>query len=88
EPFQGLDYCLRHEMLSMLLRVWRIHRQSVLFVTHEIDEALTVAGRIIILSKRPGRVLKEIVLPDYEERSLGCAELTEIRQEIISVITG
>lgn len=88
EPFQGLDYCLRHEMLSMLLRVWRLHRQSVLFVTHEIDEALAVAGRIIILSKRPGRVLKEIVLPGYGERNLGSSELTEIRQEIISVITG
>ncbi|WP_333652540.1 ABC transporter ATP-binding protein [Lacrimispora sp.] len=88
EPFQGLDYCLRHEMISMLLKLWRTHRQSVLFVTHEIDEALTVAGRILILSKRPGRVVKEIRLPDYEGRDLGSPKLMEIRQEIISIITG
>jgi NitT/TauT family transport system ATP-binding protein len=88
EPFQGLDYCLRHEMISMLLEVWRTHRQSVLFVTHEIDEALAVAGRILILSKRPGRVLKEIILPDYEGRDPASAELSGIRQEIISAITG
>ncbi len=88
EPFQGLDYCLRHEMLLMLLKVWRAHRQSVLFVTHEIDEALTVASRILILSKRPGHIMKEIILPDYDNRDMASQEITKIRQEIITFITG
>ena len=43
EPFQGLDYGIRMEMLSMLLSIWQRERPGVLFVTHEIDEALTVA---------------------------------------------
>ena len=49
EPFQGLDYGIRMEMLSMLLSIWQRERPGVLFVTHEIDEALTVATRIAVL---------------------------------------
>ena len=53
EPFQGLDYGIRMEMLSMLLSIWQRERPGVLFVTHEIDEALTVATRIAVLTPRP-----------------------------------
>ncbi len=82
EPFQGLDYCLRREMLKMLLKVWKAHKQSVLFVTHEIDEALTIASRIIILSDRPGRITDEFVLPGDVGRNPASPGLVEIRQKI------
>lgn len=65
---QGLDYCLRQEMIKMLLRVWNKNRQGVLFITHEIDEALTVTSRILVLSDRPGTIMKEYALPAYEAR--------------------
>jgi NitT/TauT family transport system ATP-binding protein len=87
EPFQGLDYGLRMEMLSMLLSVWKKNRQSVLFVTHEIDEALTVASRIAVLSSRPTIVLETVDLPGAEGRDASAAELTDIRQHIIHRIT-
>lgn len=87
EPFQGLDYGLRMEMLSMLLNIWRSDRQSVLFVTHEIDEALTVASRIAVLSSRPTTVREVIPLPGREGRDASAPELTEIRRHIISQIT-
>ena len=48
EPFSGLDYGIRMEMVDMLLSIWRREKPGVLFVTHEIDEALTVATRIAI----------------------------------------
>ena len=86
EPFQGLDYGLRMEMLSMLLSIWNIQRQSVLFVTHEIDEALTVATRIAVLSNRPASVKEIITLPGSEGRDAAAPELTEIRQHIIQAI--
>lgn len=86
EPFQGLDYPLRQEMLRMLLRVWGSRRQGVLFVTHEIDEALTVAGRILVLSGRPSRVIREIQLPPYGTRERDSGDLQHIRQEILSLI--
>ena len=50
EPFQGLDYGIRMEMVAMLLAIWRREKPGVLFVTHEIDEALTVATRIAVLT--------------------------------------
>jgi len=86
EPFQGLDYCLRREMLDMLLKVWRMNKQSVLFITHEIEEALTVASKILVLSNRPGKIVKEFVLPDKEGRNPMSLELYGIREEIISII--
>lgn len=87
EPFQGLDYSLRQEMLQLLLRVWKKHRQAVLFITHEIDEALAVAGRILVLSERPSRIVKEYRLPCYESRQEAEAELMGIRKDILAMIT-
>lgn len=86
EPFQGLDYPLRQEMLKMLLAVWREHRQGILFVTHEIEEAFTVAGRVLVLSRRPSKIIREIILPPYEERRADHPELLQARQEILSLI--
>ena len=87
EPFQGLDYGLRMEMLSMLLSIWCSGRQSVLFVTHEIDEALTVASRIAVLSYRPTTIKEVIELPGKEGRDASAPELAEIRRHIIRQIT-
>ena len=63
EPFQGLDYGIRMEMLSMLLSIWQRERPGVLFVTHEIDEALTVATRIAVLAPRPTAICQWFDLP-------------------------
>ncbi len=87
EPFQGLDYGLRMEMLEMLLSIWHQRRQGVLFVTHEIDEALTVATRIAVLSARPTTVEEVITLPGTEGRDASDPELLEIRRHIIRAIT-
>lgn len=86
EPFQGLDYGLRMEMLAMLLSIWREARKSVLFVTHEIDEALTVATRIAVLTARPASVREVISLPGAEGRDASAPELLEIRRHIIRAI--
>lgn len=88
EPFQGLDYGLRMEMLEMLLDIWRRKRRSVLFVTHEIDEALTVASRIAVLSARPTTVREVIALPGSEGRDASDPALAEIRRYIIHAIMG
>ncbi len=87
EPFQGLDYGLRMEMLEMLLSIWHQRRQGVLFVTHEIDEALTVATRIAVLSARPTTVEEVITLPGTDGRDASDPELLEIRRHIIRAIT-
>jgi NitT/TauT family transport system ATP-binding protein len=59
EPFGALDTHTKLEMHKLLLEIWDEEKQTVLFVTHDLGEALTLSDRIIVLSARPGRI-KEI----------------------------
>lgn len=59
EPFGALDSHTKLEMHAILLELWERERQTVLFVTHDLGEALTLADRIILLSARPGRIKED-----------------------------
>lgn len=63
EPFSALDEFTRLEMQAWLLSIWEKYRKSILFVTHSIEEALFLADRIIVLSKRPATIKQEIIVP-------------------------
>lgn len=63
EPFAALDAQLREKMQELLLELQRQTRQTILFVTHDIEEALRIASQIVILSARPGRVRETVLLP-------------------------
>jgi NitT/TauT family transport system ATP-binding protein len=63
EPFGALDSQTREEMQELLLHVNAQHRTTTLFVTHDIDEALLLSDRVIVLSPRPGRIIAEIAVP-------------------------
>ncbi|QHE60849.1 ATP-binding cassette domain-containing protein [Rossellomorea vietnamensis] len=63
EPFSALDEFTRLDMQRWLLSIWEEDLSSVLFVTHNIDEALFLSDRIIVLSTRPARVQKEFKVP-------------------------
>jgi sulfonate transport system ATP-binding protein len=65
EPFGALDTHTKLEMHRILLEIWEREQQTVLFVTHDLGEALTLSDRIIVLSARPGRVKEifEVTLP-------------------------
>jgi len=65
EPFGALDTHTKLEMHKTLLEIWERERQTVLFVTHDLGEALTLASRILLLSARPGRLKEdfEVALP-------------------------
>ena len=72
EPFASLDAQTREIMQSELLRIWQEERKTVLFVTHQIDEAVFLSDRVLVFTVRPGR-LKEIVeidLPRPRELSI------------------
>lgn len=62
EPFGALDALTREQISLDLLRVWREERQTALMVTHDIDEAVLMADRIVVLTRRPGRVLDDIAV--------------------------
>jgi NitT/TauT family transport system ATP-binding protein len=61
EPFAALDAQTREIMQSELLRIWRSNRKTVLFVTHQIDEAVYLADRVVVMTSRPGQI--KAVLP-------------------------
>ena len=56
EPFASLDAQTREIMQAELLRIWRSNRKTVLFVTHQIDEAVYLADRVVVMTSRPGQV--------------------------------
>jgi NitT/TauT family transport system ATP-binding protein len=63
EPFGALDTHTKLEMHRILLEIWERQRQTVLFVTHDLGEALTLSDRIILLSARPGRIKDDFDVP-------------------------
>jgi NitT/TauT family transport system ATP-binding protein len=62
EPFGSLDALTRETMSAELLRIWEINRKSVLFVTHSVSEAILLADRVIAMSPRPGRILRQVIV--------------------------
>ncbi|WP_315370569.1 ABC transporter ATP-binding protein [Paenibacillus xylanexedens] len=63
EPFSALDALTRSDMQRWLLDIWEQNRRSVLFITHNIEEALLLADRVYVLSNRPATVLHEVHVP-------------------------
>jgi len=64
EPFGSLDAQTRELMQEELLRLWRIQRKTLVFVTHSIDEAILLGDRVALMSRRPGSV-KEIIVVEF-----------------------
>lgn len=97
EPFGALDAQTRGMMQELLLKIWGDHKVTVLFVTHDVDEAIFLADRVVVLASRPGRVKKEIsihlerprsyeVLTDPQFAIYKREILSDIREETLKVM--
>jgi NitT/TauT family transport system ATP-binding protein len=90
EPFASVDAQTRADLQDMALEVWRAHASTVLFVTHDIDEAVYLADRVIVLSHAPATVAAEIPIPLGRPRdqieTKASREFVELRAEVARLI--
>ena len=77
EPFASLDAQTRELMQAELLRIWNAARKTVLFVTHQIDEAVFLSDRVVVMARRPGRVIADITIDIPRPRTLAVKRTTE-----------
>ena len=63
EPFGALDHQTRELMQELLAGIWEAERKTVLFVTHDIDEAIFMGSRVVVMSARPGRIKCDLAVP-------------------------
>ena len=85
EPFSALDPNMRGRMRTEMERIWLETGKTVVFVTHDIDEALQLADRTVVLSNKPTRVLEIIELQTPRPRAQGDRDLDTHRQKLVKL---
>ncbi|WP_206078392.1 ABC transporter ATP-binding protein [Poseidonocella sp. HB161398] len=89
EPFGALDALTREELSLDLSRMWQDLGRTALLITHDIEEAILLGDRVLVMSPRPGRILADIPVPLPRPRSVETAALPEfhaLKQQIRSII--
>jgi NitT/TauT family transport system ATP-binding protein len=86
EPFGALDSITRVIMRGELLRIWQAERRTILFVTHDIDEAVQMADRVVVLSSRPARIQDVLTIDIAHPRNISSPRYLELRDELLKQI--
>jgi len=86
EPFGALDAITRVMMRGELLRIWQAERRTVLFVTHDVDEAVQLADRVIVLTSRPARIQSVHTVDIPHPRNISSARYLEHRDNLLQKI--
>jgi NitT/TauT family transport system ATP-binding protein len=82
EPFAALDSFTRERMQDELVSVWQREKKAVFFITHNIDEAIKLADRIVVMSPRPGRIVEIIAVNGRRPRDVDSEENAKIAREV------
>ena len=88
EPFGALDYITKQEMQDELLRIRGEDQTSIVFVTHDIDEAVYLADRIIVMSANPGQIMAEIRCALPHPRDRNGEAFVQVRKKVYSCFYG
>jgi ABC-type nitrate/sulfonate/bicarbonate transport system ATPase subunit len=86
EPFASLDAITRAEMQAWLGHVLESEPRTVILVTHDVEEAVVLADRVVVLSARPGRVVAEVEVPLPRPRRRTAPELTALRERVYAAL--
>ncbi len=86
EPFGALDSITRLVMRSELLRIWDAEKKTILFVTHDIDESVQLADRVIVMSARPATIRRVVTIDLPHPRDLSSRRYLELRDGIFEEI--
>ena len=86
EPFGALDSVTRLIMRGELLRIWQTERRTIIFVTHDIDEAVQLADRVVVLSSRPAKIEAILTIDIAHPRNISSPRYLELRDELLSKI--
>ena len=86
EPFGALDALTRRELQDWLLGLWERFRPTVVFITHDVEEAVYLADRVIVLSARPGRVTTSLTVRLPRPRRQGMIALPDFGAQVAELL--
>lgn len=86
EPFGALDSITRLIMRGELLRIWEAERKTIIFVTHDIDEAVQLADRVVVMSARPAKIQQIVTIDIPHPRDISSPRYLELRDGIFKQI--
>jgi NitT/TauT family transport system ATP-binding protein len=86
EPFGALDSITRLIMRGELLRIWKSEKRTIVFVTHDIDEAVQLADRVVVLTSRPARIREILSIDIPHPRNISSPRYLELRDELLKMI--
>ena len=86
EPFGALDSITRLGLRAELLRIWEAERKTIIFVTHDIDEAVQLADRVVVMSARPARIQEIVTIDIAHPRDISSPRYLDLRDGIFQQI--
>ena len=89
EPFSALDFLTRISMQEWLLGQWEKHKKTILFITHDVEEAVFLSSSVLVVESTPIRSLREIPVPmDYPRtrQDLARPEIVELREQLVDML--
>jgi len=86
EPLGALDSFTRMTLQDEIIRLWQERGNSMILITHDVDEAIYLSQRIIVMSPRPGRITEIINVPSSYPRNRGASDFAELRVKLLKLL--